>query len=123
MDNATVHLKQFGAGIQKSIVVSFSLIANMNIIKLRFEAPDLILETIFTDTIDVEEMEQLLEKEKKKAIFLCYLKINEKEYRGKRKLLWRGDNLALSIGGIRLETGPEDAVKLLNAIRLIRIKH
>ncbi|MEM3373624.1 MAG: hypothetical protein QXE31_00220 [Candidatus Woesearchaeota archaeon] len=62
--------------------------------------------------IDKESFYNFLNKNNKKIILYCSLKKEDKIYKGYRKILWRNNNIAISLGGIRVEI-EEEGQKLI----------
>ena len=99
-----VLVKYYSTGIKEDIECNLLLGLDNSII---FESEKFNFKIQLNDCIDREEFKKILLKKEKKAILSCNLKKDNKQYKGPRKLLLKEGNLAISMGGIRLELSPE----------------
>jgi RNA binding exosome subunit len=114
-----VQVQYYSVGVKEEVECNFSLAAGSN--NLVFESDKFEFRMAMKDKVDAEEFINLLEKKQKKAILYCRLK-NAKEYDGKRKVIWRGDNIAVSVGGVRLEFEKDAQDKMNQVARLVKDK-
>ena len=101
---------------------TFLLTNNNNSNTLVFQEDNLKLELCLKDVIDLEDFHKLLKNKEKKIIIHSTLMLNKVEYQGLRKVINKGENIAVSLGGRRIEITPEGKKVLLSTIEMLRSK-
>ena len=114
------NLHYFGLNLKKEIETELMLDVKNSINSIILKNDDFVLRIIFSDLVDLDEFRKLLEQEKKKIQILSHLTRNNKEYKGKRKYLWKKDKIIMSQGGIRIEFDEELIEKFKSIVKFIK---
>ena len=113
-----VHYYSVGVKEETSCEITLKNELNTNIIC--FNSDKFLFNIILKDSVDVEDLHNLLNKKEKKIILDCNLDKDNKKYKGPRKIVWRNNNIAVSQGGIRLEFDTNIQNKIVNILNLIK---
>lgn len=97
-----VPVKYYSAGVKEVIDCNFSLSSEGNSSVLNFESDKFCFEIHVKDHVELDDFNKFLAKKLDKLVLFCFLK-QGKEYKGERKIVWKNNNLCVSLGGIRLE--------------------
>ena len=117
-----VIVRYYALGIKEDISCNLSLYSENNSNVISFESDKCVLKIVLKDIVDLEEFYNLLTKKEKKAMIYCFMKKEDKEYKGLRKIVWKNDALAVSQGGIRMEFEKDIQDKILESIKIIKNK-
>jgi hypothetical protein len=104
-----------GEGSLLQIQTRFTISATGNSSKLAFENEHFTLAVIVSDLVDLDDFCAFVRREKPKIVLQCILKKGDKVYSGKRKLIWKGDGIVVSAGGVRIEL-PGSSVPALRKV-------
>jgi hypothetical protein len=117
-----VIVRYYALGIKEDIPCNLSLYSENNSNIISFESDKCVLKIVLKDVVDLEEFYNLLTKKERKGVVYCYMKKEDKEYKGLRKIVWKNDALAISQGGIRLEFEKDIQDRILESIKIIKNK-
>lgn len=118
MGDVNVHCYSVGVKEKTSCEITLKNVTNTNIIS--FNSDKFLFNILLKDSVDVEDLHNLLNKKEKKIILECNLDKDNKKYKGPRKIVWRNNNIAVSQGGIRLEFDNNIQNKIFNILTLIK---
>jgi hypothetical protein len=110
----------YSTGLKEEHSCDFSLGNRGNSNTLVFIDDKFRLEICLKDIVDVEDFNGLLLGKEKKIILHATMKHQNKEYQGLRKVLLKGENLAVSIGGMRVEFGKDAKRTFLEVYKTIK---
>ena len=113
-----IHFYSVGVKEETSCEITLKNEISSNIIC--FNSSKFLFNILLKDSVDVEDLHNLLNKKEKKIILDCVLDKDNKTYKGPRKIVWRNNNIAVSQGGIRLEFDNNIQNKIVNILTLIK---
>jgi hypothetical protein len=116
-----VSIQYYSAGIKEVMDCNFSLSFEGNSSILHFEAEKFCFEIHVKDHVELDDFHNFLAKKEDKIVLYCFLK-QGKEYKGERKIVWKNNNLCVSLGGIRLEFEKSCQEIIIQAISSIKSK-
>ena len=116
-----MQLKYFTAGAKEDIDCNLILKSEKGVIKLVFQCEKFKFVIVLNDIVDMEDFTNLLTNKEKKIILYCTLE-KGKKYKGLRKLVNKGSNIAVSQGGARLVFGEECINQLLDIVFALKNK-
>ncbi|MBN2423103.1 hypothetical protein JXB41_07815 [Candidatus Woesearchaeota archaeon] len=116
----TLNLVYIGLGVKKEIKSGLKLDMNTNVNSIHIDNNNFTLKIIIPDIVDLEEFSSLLNRDKKRIEILSHLTKDNKNYRGKRKFLWKNNKIVMSQGGIRMEFDEDSVEKLKSITELIK---
>ncbi len=113
-------LRYYCTGVKEEVGCSLVLKSKGNSNTLIIGSDSFVFYIVLDDSVELDEFLELLERKKEKHMLECVLIRNEKRYKGKRKIVWKADNIAVSLGGIRLEFGREAQETLIGILTSIK---
>ena len=113
-----VHCYSIGVKEETSCEITLKNVTNTNIIC--FNSDKFLFNILLKDSVDVDDLLNLLNKKEKKIVLDCTLENDNKKYKGPKKVVWRNNNIAVSQGGIRLEFNNNIQNKIVNILNLIK---
>ena len=113
-----IHYYSVGGKEETSCEITLKNENNINLIC--FNSDKFLFNILLKDSVDIEDLNNLLTKKEKKIILDCSLDKDNKKYKGPKKVVWRNNNIAVSQGGIRLEFDSNIQNKIVNIINLLK---
>jgi hypothetical protein len=116
-----VSVKYYSAGVKEDIDCELSLSSVGNSSTLYLNSDKGSFEIHIKDLVELDDFHKFLTKKDKKIVLYCVLK-QGKEYKGVRKIVWKNDNICVSVGGIRLELDFSVQELIIKAISSIKTR-
>ncbi len=117
---SNLNILYYSLGKREEVSCNFTLNSKNNFNILSFESDKFLFNLTLKDLVDLDEFFNFLNKKEKKIELYCYLKKENKYYKGMRKLLWKNNNIAVSQGGARIEFEKEAQDFLFSVIKTIK---
>jgi hypothetical protein len=112
-------IKYYSADAKEIIDCDFSLSSEGNSSILHFESEKFCFDIHVKDHVELDDFHNFLAKKEDKIVLYCFLK-QGKEYKGERKIVWKNDDICVSLGGVRLEFDKPAQEPIILAISSIK---
>jgi len=115
-----LNISYAAAGTNGSAMSQMTLVSENNSNSICFKTDMFTFNIVLRDVVELREFFDLLSMKDRKNIHFCSLDIDDRNYSGMRKISWRMNCLAVSLGGIRIELDTFAVSTLLATAKTLR---